>query len=324
MNYRFSNYEGRRKAYIRLVLKTEDSHLYRAGDVLDYPDVDTKRLDALVLDFFSAEKQKAMAFGAWLGSGNGQAAAKELLRANLKVLQPKARELFLQMEATEDIAELTGLNEAFTVLTEKMLKMERAVSFQNPWYQYYKNLEDPAKAVERIVVNATITDPTWFQNPLYPEEKNYARFGMKNAKVKGKKAQPNSQGREMDPARSEDLSVRSMENAAVPQDQTAAKRAIPHSVSLLSSVFGKADAANNTGEARKREDTMHSVDLSELGTEKATGPKNPVVAHGRGSPANALPQAYKEPALAILSYVPTAFFEDSRDIFSQAWEGKTF
>lgn len=64
MKYRFSRAVTKNIDYVRLVLKTEDPQLYRAGDVIDYSDVDTGALDELVTEFFETEKRKAQAFGA--------------------------------------------------------------------------------------------------------------------------------------------------------------------------------------------------------------------------------------------------------------------
>ena len=183
MKYRFSRAVTKNIDYVRLVLKTEDPQLYRAGDVIDYSDVDTGALDELVTEFFETEKRKAQAFSAWMASDEGKEAVKGAVDASLKKIRMKARELFLWMEETEDADELEALNQTFTELTDKALMTERAFTFQNPWYAYYRDLEKSVRAVEMVVVRGTITDPGWFENPLYPVDKNYARFGMKGAKA---------------------------------------------------------------------------------------------------------------------------------------------
>lgn len=183
MKYRFSNYAGKKKEYVRLVLKTEDPLLYRMGDALDYPDVETGVLDELVNAFFCEEKRKARAFGAWLASGRGRAPVEDRAAASLKGMRERARELFLRMEETDDEEELAELNSSFTELTAKALMTEQAFTFRNPWYALYNSLEDPVKAVWMVVVHAAIMDPAWFEHPVYPKSKNYARFGMKNAEA---------------------------------------------------------------------------------------------------------------------------------------------
>ena len=184
MNYRFSGYEGKNKDYIRLVLKTEDPLLYRAGKAEDYPDVDTVALDRLATAFLAEEKRKASAFGAYMASREGQASRKDAIEARKTDIRMRARELFRKMEESDDPEVLAKLNTAFSELTESARRIEQAFTFQNPWYAYYKGISDPVKAIRMIIVRATITDPGWANFPVYPEDKNYARFGMKGAKAK--------------------------------------------------------------------------------------------------------------------------------------------
>ncbi|MBR1781313.1 MAG: hypothetical protein IJ751_07935 [Oscillospiraceae bacterium] len=197
--YELERRQGERDSYhyqARLVLESDDPGIFRRGSLADYGDVAVSALNAIALDTYRRERERAAA--AWVLLPQRPEAVEQALI----LLRAEARSLFPRMEQAQGEA-FDDLNRRFDALTDEEQKIRLAYSLQNPWLLNYALLQEPdfvshafvLKAVDRIIVTAEIIDPAWRANPVYPERRTYTRGMVKSRGTSQRGTQGSNRGR---------------------------------------------------------------------------------------------------------------------------------
>ena len=158
--------------HVRLVLETDHPGIFRVGDLESFPDVSAEDMNYVVTEMIEVEREKART-ALTLIQAHPEAVEERLAR-----LRAEACELFDRMEEADE-KEMATLSARFNFLTDEEQRIRYAHSLQNPWMLTFMRLgdtlthESAIAALDHVKVIATVDDPDWLQNPVYPSAGKY-------------------------------------------------------------------------------------------------------------------------------------------------------
>jgi len=158
--------------HVRLVLETDHPGIFRVGDLESFPDVSAEDMNYVVTEMIEVEREKARTALTLIQ------AHPEAVEERLAPLRAEACELFDRMEEADE-KEMATLSARFNFLTDEEQRIQYAHSLQNPWMLTFMRLgdtlthESAIAALDHVKVIATVDDPDWLQNPVYPSAGKY-------------------------------------------------------------------------------------------------------------------------------------------------------